>query len=95
MLNDVPQSKHLIYEASAFAKSSQFLLQLWIYGTINPFEEYSAEELTRNGQKRYASPVVTIAEGPFFRGLEHKAQAPVFNNLLMVLDHSKEIGKNQ
>lgn len=67
--------------------------QLWIYGTINHFEEYSAEELTRNGQKRYASPVVTIAEGPFFRDLEHKAQAPV--NLLMVLDHSKEIGKNQ
>lgn len=46
-------------------------------------------------RRRYASPVVTIAEVPLFRDLERKAQAPVFSNLLMVLDHSKEIGKNQ
>ena len=53
-----------------FTKSSLFGSQLWIYGTINHFEECSAEHLAGNELKwrevLCLATVVTIVEAPFF-----------------------------
>ena len=97
LLSVVKESKDLIYAATAFMKSSLFLPQLSIYGTINPLEEYLAEDLAGNLKRCRASPVfaIILVRSPIFKILNnYKADAPVFRNNFMVSDLSKDIRKN-
>ena len=88
LLSDSSESKNLFYAASSSSTFRSKALSILLRSTF-------AEDLTRNGQKCYASTVVTINEAPLLRDLAYKAHAPVFRNHLMVLDVSKEIARPQ
>ena len=88
LLNVVKESKDLIYAATAFMKSSLFLPQLWIYGTINPSCEFKEVLCLTSFHNN-------IAEVPHLWILNnYKEDAPVFRNNFMVSDLSKDIRKN-
>lgn len=63
LLNNVLESKNVIYVASTFPKCCLFRV------TIDLFEEHSAEDFARNGKKCYASPDVTIGKVTLFGSL--------------------------
>ena len=94
LLYDVLTSKNLIYAASTFPKPCLFLSQLKIQDTVDPLEEDSAEDLARDGQKCYASPVVAVAEVTLHQNPGYKTLTPVFGDGFLVSDLSKEISKH-
>ena len=94
LLYDIPKSKNLTYAASTFLKPCLFLSQLNMQGIIDSLEEDSAEDLAGDGQKCYASPVITVAEVTLLRNFGYKTLTPVFEDGFVVPDLSKEIIKH-